>query len=349
MSQKRMVTVPSEGRSRLMSCSSAASSVGFATGSAVLSSRRLATRASCLPERFGRLLTLMPAMTAYPFTTIRGEPGTKGTSRSERSRPPMKEKPRSSTSNPSGTTMSMPPQKAKAVISTSGPSISALRRSMSQPPMTATAFVFPLMRQRPLVLWPLMTATCQRRSFLGVPVEGSGRRSPTGRASGRSAMTATRSARVLAERADPTLSENSSSVSRPSTTCSRSWVTVRSRSASATRSASAPALPRRRGRAVRNRQVSHAGQSARSACPGLDLTTHQMPISPAIRLIARARHFECSGIRALSAVGPIGHQGIHGQWRRQGNQGRGLPRRGLDHARRRGGPARSALRPWSHA
>ena len=64
----------------------------------------------------------------------------------------MREKPRSSTSNPSGTVMSIPPQKAKAVISTSGPSISALRRSMSQPPMIATAFVFPLMRQRPLVL-----------------------------------------------------------------------------------------------------------------------------------------------------------------------------------------------------
>ena len=89
----------------------------------------------------------------------------------------MNEKPRSSTSNPSGTMMSIPPQKATAVISTSGPSISAWRRSMSQPPMTATAFVFPLMRQRPLVLWPLMTATCQRRFFLGAAVPGSGRRS----------------------------------------------------------------------------------------------------------------------------------------------------------------------------
>ena len=76
----------------------------------------------------------------------------------------MNEKPRSSTSNPSGTMMSIPPQKAQAVISTSGPSISARRRSMSQPPMTATAFVFPLMRQRPLVLWPLMTATCHAAS-----------------------------------------------------------------------------------------------------------------------------------------------------------------------------------------
>ena len=91
-------------------------------------------------------------MTAKPRTTIRGEPRTIGTSRNRNSRPPMNEKPRSSTSNPSGTVMSMPPQKAKAVISISGPSISARRRSMSQPPMTATAFVLPLMRQRPLVL-----------------------------------------------------------------------------------------------------------------------------------------------------------------------------------------------------
>ena len=91
-------------------------------------------------------------MTAKPRTTIRGEPGTMGTSRSLRLRPPMNENPRSSTSNPSGTITLIPPQKATAVISTSGPSISARRRSMSHPPITATAFVFPLTRQRPLVL-----------------------------------------------------------------------------------------------------------------------------------------------------------------------------------------------------
>ncbi len=72
---------------------------------------------------------------------MRGEPGTRGTSRNRRLRPPMKEKPSSSTSNPSGTMILMPPQKATAVITTSGPSISARRRSMSQPPMTATALV----------------------------------------------------------------------------------------------------------------------------------------------------------------------------------------------------------------
>ena len=173
----------------------------------------------------------------------------------------MNEKPRSSTSNPSGTMMSIPPQKATAVISTSGPSISARRRSMSHPPMTATAFVFPLMRQRPLVLWPLMTATCQRRFFLGA-VPASGRVSAAGRVWGRSAMTATRSPRVLAWSAEPTRSENSSSVSRPSTTFSRSWVTVRSRSASATRSDKAPEPRRRRGRALRNGRVRHTRQFA---------------------------------------------------------------------------------------
>ena len=96
---------------------------------------------------------------------MRGEPGTRGTSRSRMVRPPMKEKPRSSTSNPSGTMIFTPPQKATAVISTSGPSISARRRSMSHPPMTATALVLPPIRQRPLVLCPLMMATCQRRGL----------------------------------------------------------------------------------------------------------------------------------------------------------------------------------------
>jgi hypothetical protein len=43
------------------------------------------------------------------------------------------------------------PQKATAVISTSGPSISARRTSMSQPPITASAVVLPLIRQRPRV------------------------------------------------------------------------------------------------------------------------------------------------------------------------------------------------------
>ena len=53
-------------------------------------------------------------------------------------------------------------------------------------------------------------------------------------------MTASRSARVVAPRARPTRSENSSRVRRPATTCSRSSATVRSRSASATRTESSP-------------------------------------------------------------------------------------------------------------
>ena len=64
-------------------------------------------------------------MTAKPRTMIRGEPGMRGTSRILRLRPPMNEKPMSSTSKPSGTVILIPPQKAKAVITTSGPSISA--------------------------------------------------------------------------------------------------------------------------------------------------------------------------------------------------------------------------------
>ncbi len=144
------------------------------------------------------------------------------------------------------------------MISTSGPSISARRRSMSQPPMTATALVLRPMRQRPLVLCPLMMAMCQRRARLPAgwtsAVGG-------GWVSGRSAITASRSPRVLASRASPTRSENSSSVSRPSTTCSRRSVTVRSRSASATRSLRAPP-------GVAGRCSSGTGKSAMAqVCP----------------------------------------------------------------------------------
>ena len=102
-------------------------------------------------------------MTANPRTTMRGEPGMIGTSRILRLRPPMKEKPDELDVEALRHVTLIPPQKAKAVMTTSGPSISARRRSMSHPPMTATALVLPLMRQRPLVSCPLRTATCQRR------------------------------------------------------------------------------------------------------------------------------------------------------------------------------------------
>ena len=64
------------------------------------------------PVRDGLLFTSIPPMIAKPRTRIRGDPGTRGTLRSFRSRPPMKEKPSSSTSNPSGTMIWIPPQKA---------------------------------------------------------------------------------------------------------------------------------------------------------------------------------------------------------------------------------------------
>ena len=171
-----MVTVPSDTTSL---CPRASSSAEAAGTSAVVPWARAAERslkasttpralsaialAVFRPDRLERLRTSIPPMTANPRTTIRGEPGMIGTSRILRLRPPMKEKPTSSTSKPSGTMTLIPPQKAKAVMTTSGPSISARRRSMSHPPMTATALVLPLMRQRPLVSCPLRTATCQRR------------------------------------------------------------------------------------------------------------------------------------------------------------------------------------------
>ena len=185
------------------------------------------------PIRVGRLFTSIPPMMAKPRTRIRGDPGTRGTLRSFRSRPPMKEKPSRSTSKPSGTMIWIPPQKATAVMTISGPSISAWRRSMSQPPITATAVVRPLSLQRPLAWDPLMTATNQRRERRRVASSAA-----TARV-GRSVMALAMSSRVRARRATPTLSENSSSVRRPTTTCSRRRVTASSRSASDTRSAPA--------------------------------------------------------------------------------------------------------------
>ncbi len=83
------------------------------------------------------------------------------------------------------------------------------------------------------------------------------------------------------------------------------------------------------------------------AWSGRDLTTRQTSFRQPVRLIRRARHPQCSGIRALSAAGPAGHQGLHGERWRQGHPGRGLPRRGHHHPRGRGGPPGPALRPWS--
>ena len=219
---------------------------------------------------------------------------------------------------------------------------------MSQPPMTATAFVFPLMRQRPLVLCPLMMATCQRRSASG-PAWCSGIRGGA------------------AARAGPPSRRRG----RPG-----SWPRGPARPARRTRRASTG--PRRRARAApspsgRDRRRPHArsarrrpplaggrwssgtGRSAMGtslpgpAGPGQDLTTRQIPRRAAVRLVRRARHPECGGLRALPAARPGGHRGLHGERRRQGDPRRGVARRGHDHARGRGRPARPALRARTRA
>ena len=64
---------------------------------------------------------------------------------------------------------------------------------------------------------------------------------------------------------------------------------------------------------------------------------------PPVRLVRRARHHQCRGLRALPEAGPVRHCGLHGQRRRQGHPCRGVPRRGHHHARRRGRPPRSPL------
>ncbi len=219
------------------------------------------------PVRVGLLFTSIPPMTAKPRTRIRGDPGTRGTLRIFRSRLPINERPTRSTSKPSGTTMWIPPQKASAVMTTSAPSISAWRRSMSQPPITATAVVRPLSLQRPLACDRLMTATTQRRARLRVPSSAATART------GRSLMAPAMSSRVRARRATPTLSENSSRVRRPTTTCSRRRVTAWSRSASDTRSAPAPRLSSRRADrsgSIQSVMDAVCSPASRPACPRRD-------------------------------------------------------------------------------
>ena len=218
-----------------------------------------------LAERFGRLLTSMPPMTAKPRTTIRGEPGTIGTSRSLRSRPPMNEKPRSSTSNPSGTVMLMPPQEGEGGDLDLGPF--DLGPAQVHVAAAHDGDGVRLAADAPAALGavPAQDGDVPAPLLPGAAVAGA-RAGPRPAACGQVGHDRSRGRPgSWPASASPTRSENSSSVSRPSTTCSRSWVTVRSRSASATRSVRPRGSPGG-GAVVGNRQIRHMrGQSARSA------------------------------------------------------------------------------------
>ncbi len=127
------------------------------------------------------LRTLTAPQNAKALTLITGDPGSGRTFFSLRSSfPPMMAMPPSSTSIPSGTMMSMAPITAMALMTASGPSTSALRRSSTQPPMTATALVFSRSRHRPLRREPPMIETVQRVSLR--PLATSGMSGSTGTA-----------------------------------------------------------------------------------------------------------------------------------------------------------------------
>ena len=110
--------------------------------------------------------------------------------------------------------------------------------------------------------------------------------------------------------------------------------------------------PAAAGRAARGSgRSAMQAQSARSAGHGTasDLTTRQTPaVGQPLGSSRRARHHQCGGLRAVPAAGPGGHHGLHGERRRQGDPGGGLPRRGHHHHRGRGGPSGPARRPGAH-
>ena len=62
--------------------------------------------------------------------------------------------------------MFAPPIRVNTLTVSSPPSISASRRSISSPPMTATALMLPTARNRPCRCEPLMMATIQRTGLL---------------------------------------------------------------------------------------------------------------------------------------------------------------------------------------
>ncbi len=136
--------------------------------------------------------------------------------------------------------MLAPPMQMNRLRVSSPPSISASRRSISSPPMMATALILPAVRNLPFRCEPLMMATIHRT---GLRREGAGATAPAGPASwGRSAVNVASSPRVLAASAWPDRSSSSSRVSRPTAAWSPSVRSTASRSASETRRESSGSL-----------------------------------------------------------------------------------------------------------
>src|SRR5919201_3863017 len=129
----------------------------------------------------------------------------------------------------------MLPNRTNAIIEAVEPLSSARRRSTSASPNSTSARPTLGSRRRPL------RATCPKATPVKRAARRRGRRGSSG-AVGRSRRSSSSSARVVAASARSVRSENSSSVSRPRATCSRSSATARSRSASEARSSGEPTV-----------------------------------------------------------------------------------------------------------
>ena len=224
-----------------------------------------AARASVRFVRMGRLLTSIPPMTAKPRTMMSGEPGTRRhVAEFQVSSPHEREAlqldvealgdddvdaahEREGRDGDLGT-LDLGPAKIQVAAAHEGHGI----RLLADAPPTSGA-VATQDRHVPATLRRCVASKLLRWS----------RQAPPRTGAGRSDMTASSSPRVRASSACPIRSENSSRVSLPSTTCSRSCVTVRSRSASDDALRQPWLASSGRGLVLGNRRIRHIrGQSA---------------------------------------------------------------------------------------
>src|SRR5436190_3885335 len=143
-------------------------------------------------------LTSMPPITATPVMRIRGAPGAPGPS-PPWSTPPITPKAPTSTSASSGTVISMPPITATALITVSASANEASRMSSLIPPSVATAVYSGGTTHRPSRLAPpRMASESLNRGVPPILVRAGVAAAAASRVAGRSRVTGTRSANVLA-------------------------------------------------------------------------------------------------------------------------------------------------------
>src|SRR5215470_11133026 len=181
--------------------------------------------------RAGARLTSMPPITATPVMRIRGAPGAPGPS-PPWSTPPITPNAPTSTSASSGTVISMPPITATALMTVSASANEASRMSSLIPPSVATAVYSGGTTHWPSRLAPPRMASESLNRGVPPILRRAGAAAAASCVAGRSRVTGTRSAKVLALYTLVSRSSSSSTVIRPWAWASRSTSAARSRSMS---------------------------------------------------------------------------------------------------------------------